>query len=334
VRRRSPSPTCRGFPRPPRVRAARKLQRQHHVFQRGQRRQQLEGLEHEPTDCRAARRAVLVQREQVRAVDLHGAHRRRVQAGEDREQRGFARARGADHGDRLARRDAQVDFPQNDEVAVATLDRLADAARAENRFFVLFIFFGFAASAAPASKLLVYRRQPVVGLRHADAAGLGGLLEESLNAEHGDYSVANASISGETSAGGLARIAKTLERETPSIVILELGGNDGLRGLPVAAMKKEPRGNHRSRAEAGAKVLLVGMRMPPNYGEAYNKAFEQAFADLAKEYKTAFLPFLLEGSATRPSCSSPTASIPTEHRAATGVKNVCARSPVAQAKRK
>jgi acyl-CoA thioesterase-1 len=189
-------------------------------------------------------------------------------------------------------------------------------------FSFWFIFFGFAAFAAPASKVLVYGDSLSSAYGMPTQQGWVALLEESLKQEHGDYSVANASISGETSAGGLARISKTLERETPGIVILELGGNDGLRGLPVPAMKKNLAGIIDRAQKAGAKVLLVGMRMPPNYGEAYNRAFEQAFADLAKEFKTAFLPFLLEGFGDKVELFQPDRIHPTETAQPVVLKNV------------
>ncbi len=125
--------------------------------------------------------------------------------------------------------------------------------------------------------------------------GWVAMLEERLKRERPDYNVANASISGETSAGGRARIGKVLERHKPAIVIVELGGNDGLRGLPVAAMKQNLSAIIEQSQKAGAQVLLVGIRMPPNYGETYAKAFERAFAELAKSHRTALLPYLLEG---------------------------------------
>jgi acyl-CoA thioesterase-1 len=143
-------------------------------------------------------------------------------------------------------------------------------------------------------------------------SGWVALLEERLKKEQADYSVANASISGETTAGGLARIGKTLEREKPAILILELGGNDGLRGLPVAQLKKNLAGIVERAQKAGAKVLLVGMRMPPNYGEAYNRAFERAFAEVAKELRAAYLPFLLEGFGDRSDLFQPDRIHPTE----------------------
>jgi acyl-CoA thioesterase-1 len=125
--------------------------------------------------------------------------------------------------------------------------------------------------------------------------GWVALLEERLKRERPDYSVVNASISGETTAGGLARIDGVLERSKPAVVILELGANDGLRGLPVAAMSKNLSAIIQRSQKAGAQVLLVGTRMPPNYGEAYAKAFEHAFADLAVTHRIALLPDLLAG---------------------------------------
>ena len=154
--------------------------------------------------------------------------------------------------------------------------------------------------------------------------GWVALLEERLQREHPDYSVANASISGETSAGGLARIGKVLEREKPAIVILELGANDGLRGLPVAAMKQNLAAIVEQAQKAGAKVLLVGMRLPPNYGDPYTKAFERAYVDLAKSGKTALLPFLLEGFGDKAELFQADRIHPTEAAQPAVLKNVWA----------
>lgn len=143
--------------------------------------------------------------------------------------------------------------------------------------------------------MLVYGDSLSAAYGMPERRGWVALLEERLKRERPDYSVANASISGETSAGGLARIGKVLERHKPAVVVLELGANDGLRGLPVAAMKKNLAAMIERSQKAGARVLLVGMRMPPNYGEAYAKAFEQAYVELAKSHRTALLPYLFEG---------------------------------------
>jgi len=127
--------------------------------------------------------------------------------------------------------------------------------------------------------------------------GWVALLDERLAAEGYDYSVANASISGETTSGGLGRLTRVLAQHRPAIVILELGANDGLRGLPVAQMKHNLDAMMRQSQQAGAKVLLVGMRMPPNYGPDYAQSFAAAFGALAKAHRSALVPFLLEGFA-------------------------------------
>ena len=131
----------------------------------------------------------------------------------------------------------------------------------------------------------------------AQARGWVALLANDLQRERPDYSVVNASVSGETSAGGAARIGAALEKHRPSVVIVELGGNDGLRGLPIAQMKANLAAIIERSQKAGARVLLVGMKLPPNYGPDYTQAFEDAYPELAKRYKVALLPFLLEGMA-------------------------------------
>jgi acyl-CoA thioesterase-1 len=146
----------------------------------------------------------------------------------------------------------------------------------------------------------------------AQARGWVALLAERLKRERLDYSVVNASISGETTAGGLARIRAALERHRPSVVIVELGGNDGLRGLPVAQMRKNLAGIIEQAKAGGARVLLVGMRMPPNYGPEYTEAFEAVYPDLAKRYGTGLVPFLLEDLSEKPELFQPDRIHPTE----------------------
>ena len=124
------------------------------------------------------------------------------------------------------------------------------------------------------------------------------LLGDRLAKNGAQYSVVNASISGETTSGGRTRLASLLERHRPAIVIIELGANDGLRGLPLAQM----RDNLRAMIEASqkrrcAKVLLVGMRIPPNYGREYSERFAAIYADLARSEKAALVPFFFEGFA-------------------------------------
>jgi acyl-CoA thioesterase-1 len=146
----------------------------------------------------------------------------------------------------------------------------------------------------------------------ARARGWVALLAERLKRERLDYSVVNASISGETTAGGGARFSKALAQHRPAIVILELGANDGLRGLPLEQMKQNLASMIEQAQKAGARVLLVGMKLPPNYGPEYTRAFDSAYPDLAKRYKTALVPFLLEDFAEKMELFQPDRIHPTE----------------------
>jgi acyl-CoA thioesterase I len=146
----------------------------------------------------------------------------------------------------------------------------------------------------------------------AQARGWVALLGERLKREHRDYIVVNASISGDTSSGGAARIDKSLQQHKPAVLIVELGANDGLRGLPIAQMKENLGRIIEQGQKAGARVLLLGMKLPPNYGPEYTEAFEAAYGELAKRYKVALVPFLLEDFATKPDLFQPDRIHPTE----------------------
>ncbi|WP_422416902.1 arylesterase [Pseudomonas sp. GZD-222] len=125
--------------------------------------------------------------------------------------------------------------------------------------------------------------------------GWVALLEQRLESEGFDAKVVNASISGDTSAGGQARLPALLAEYKPELVVLELGGNDGLRGqLPTQLQQNLASMIDHSRA-AGAKVLLLGMRLPPNYGKRYTDAFAQVYENLATEKQVPLVPFFLEG---------------------------------------
>jgi acyl-CoA thioesterase-1 len=152
-------------------------------------------------------------------------------------------------------------------------------------------------SAAWGKTILVFGDSLSSAYGIAAQRGWVALLAERLQRERPDYSVVNASISGETTAGGVSRLPRALARHKPAVVILELGANDGLRGLPVPETKKNLAAMIGMAKKAGAEVLLVGMRVPPNYGPQYTRDFAAAFADLARERKTARVPFLLEGMA-------------------------------------
>lgn len=121
------------------------------------------------------------------------------------------------------------------------------------------------------------------------------LLDERLKKEGFEHQLVNASISGDTSAGGAARLPALLAEHSPDVVIVELGGNDGLRGLPPKQLQQNLASMIDASREAGAKVLLLGMRIPPNYGERYTTAFAKVFDDVAAEKSVPLVPFLLEG---------------------------------------
>jgi len=127
------------------------------------------------------------------------------------------------------------------------------------------------------------------------AQGWVALLAEKIKAAGKPWEVVNASISGELSAGGLGRVDALLARHKPGLLLLELGANDGLRGLPPALMQGNLAEIIKRAKQAGARVLLLGMRIPPNYGKRYNDLFEAVFPELAKAHGVAYVPFLLEG---------------------------------------
>jgi acyl-CoA thioesterase-1 len=156
-----------------------------------------------------------------------------------------------------------------------------------------------AGSAFAAGTVLVYGDSLSAAYGLAQKDGWAALLDDRLRQAKLDYSVVNASISGETSAGGASRIDDVLARSKPAVVVITLGSNDGLRGLPVTQMKTNLAKIIQASQKAKAKVLVVGSRMPPNYGPQYTRAFSEAFSELAREYRTGYVPFLLDGIADK-----------------------------------
>jgi acyl-CoA thioesterase I len=134
----------------------------------------------------------------------------------------------------------------------------------------------------------------------ARGAGWVSLLEKRLKENKIDANVVNASISGETTSGGKARLPSLLDKYRPNLVILELGGNDGLRGLPVAATQANIRAMVTASKKAKAKVLLVGMQIPPNYGRDYAENFSRLYTATARETGIPLVPFLLAEIADKP----------------------------------
>jgi acyl-CoA thioesterase-1 len=158
-------------------------------------------------------------------------------------------------------------------------------------------------NAAPTSARTTSRPR-IVFLGDSLTAGLGlspeqsvpALIQQRLDDEGYEYEVVNAGVSGDTSAGGLSRLDWSLEG-TVSVLVIELGANDGLRGLPPGAMKRNLADIITRAKRRGITVLLTGMEAPPNYGAAYTSEFRQVFRDLADEHDVAFVPFYLDGVA-------------------------------------
>ncbi len=154
-----------------------------------------------------------------------------------------------------------------------------------------------AGQAAPAPTILVLgdSLSAAYGIRLEQ--GWVSLLQDRLKAKGYGHRVVNASSSGETTGGALARLPRALEKHRPAIVIVELGGNDGLRGLPITEIRANFESLIRLSRGSGAHVLLIGMRIPPNYGPTYTSAFHALFGELAKRHQLPLVPFFLDGIA-------------------------------------
>lgn len=126
-------------------------------------------------------------------------------------------------------------------------------------------------------------------------AGWAALFEKQLQQQVPSALVVNASISGDTTSGGRSRLAHLLAQHEPSLVIIELGGNDGLRGTPLTVIRQNLITMIEQAQARGATVLLAGMQIPPNYGARYSDGFAQLFIELAEQYRTLLVPFILEG---------------------------------------
>lgn len=170
-----------------------------------------------------------------------------------------------------------------------------------SRLLVAWTLIVFAASAYSASKtVLVLGDSLSAEYGIARGSGWVTLLENRLKEQKIDATIINASISGETTSGGKVRLPALLEQHRPSVVIIELGGNDGLRGLPLSAAESNLRAMISDAQKAKAKVLLVGMQIPPNYGREYTEKFFSLYSKLSREAKIPLVPFLLEGVASQP----------------------------------
>ena len=168
------------------------------------------------------------------------------------------------------------------------------------------------ASASPAAHAQGTKAQRIVVVGDSLSAEYGlkrgsgwvALLGERLAKEGNAASVINASISGDTTSGGRARLAALLRQHQPTLVILELGGNDALRGLPLEMTRSNLTEMARAAKAAGARVLIAGMQVPPNYGRKYGDDFAALFASVAKAEGAALVPFLLKGIADGPDATA------------------------------
>jgi acyl-CoA thioesterase-1 len=163
------------------------------------------------------------------------------------------------------------------------------------KIVLLFITLALSNSAQAARNILVFGDSLSAGYGIARDVSWVSLLQHELKTSHPQYEVVNASITGETTSGGLRRIGKALQQHRPEIVILELGANDGLRGSTVAETERNLNMIIEQIKKTDAKVLLLGMQLPPNYGPDYIRQFRALYPKLAKRHSIALLPFILEG---------------------------------------
>ena len=166
------------------------------------------------------------------------------------------------------------------------------------RSLLLFLLLIVPVSAANAAQTILILGDSIsAGYGLARGEGWVALLEQRLRSDNLDYQVVNASISGETTLGGRNRIAQVLQEHQPAVVIVALGGNDGLRGNPLEETRRNLIAIVEACRKAGAKVVIAGMRIPPNYGPVYTRRFEGLFAEVARQQNASLVPFLLKGFA-------------------------------------
>jgi acyl-CoA thioesterase I len=307
--------------------ATREFKWQQDVFFRGQCRDQLITLKHE-TDLAAAnkRQLVFLQRSNVDTVHNHVAGGGGIEAGQQPQKRALPAARRAHDGDKLARRDCKIDAAKNLDSMGACIDYLRKTASFENhrdsimivamRFSIPLLAVALLAGCSSGEKPAGEQRSAADNISPAtgksdgrkvlvvvgDSISAGynldadmsypALLQVKLDTEKLPWRVVNQGVSGDTTAGGAARIQEALDHK-PSAVLLELGGNDGLRGLPLKTTRENLETMITAFRAAGAQVILVGMTLPPNYGPDYIKGFEKMYQELASEHKLPFIPFLL-----------------------------------------
>ncbi len=161
----------------------------------------------------------------------------------------------------------------------------------------MFLLLVFAWRVSLAGTVLVLGDSLSAGYGLPTGSGWVSLLEARLDTDDSDSTVVNASISGETTAGGKRRIQGLLNRHQPQVVIIELGANDGLRGIHIPLIRENLSAIVEASRTSGAKTLLIGMRIPPNYGRDYTEKFHALFGEISERYGTSLVPFMLDGFA-------------------------------------
>jgi len=168
-----------------------------------------------------------------------------------------------------------------------------------SRFILFALLILMHGSALAARTVLVVGDSLSAGYGLRQNQAWPALLAERLANAKSDYQVINASISGDTSANGRSRLPAALKQHRPAIVVIALGANDGLRGLPVHAMRANLGAMAEASRAAGARVLILGMEMPPNYGPDYQQKFRESFAGVARDHAASLVPFMLAGFAEK-----------------------------------
>jgi acyl-CoA thioesterase-1 len=180
-----------------------------------------------------------------------------------------------------------TDFPRSCVLIIARITK-----------FIVALYCFSASQLVIADTILVYGDSISAAYGMEKSKGWVNLLAKRIAIDRPHYKVVNASVSGETTGGGVTRLPKSLAFHQPDVLVLELGGNDGLRGYPISSIRDNLQIMIQQAKTSGAHVLLIGMVLPPNYGLRYTLAFEKIFSSLAEEHSLPFVPFLLDGVST------------------------------------
>jgi len=180
-----------------------------------------------------------------------------------------------------------TDFPRSCVLIIARITK-----------FIVALYCFSASQLVIADTILVYGDSISAAYGMEKSKGWVNLLAKRIAIDRPHYKVVNASVSGETTGGGVTRLPKSLAFHQPDVLVLELGGNDGLRGYPISNIRDNLQIMIQQATDSGAHVLLIGMVLPPNYGRRYTLAFEKVFSSLAEEHSLPFVPFLLDGVST------------------------------------